>query len=239
MFNVRRPQSLRLQAVDQIRHAIVTGQMEPGSLHSEQAVASRMGISRTPVREALLQLTHEGLVEFVPHRGARVRDFDPVHLSHVFELRAAMESYCAACLARKHTADMVTKLEHELDRQLSIIKRDDGLAWVIANMDFHILLVSSLNNNLFDEAMPPLASHTMRIGYRMNARKERMKESHQEHSEIVKAIRNGDEEKARALTASHLYVTAILMKQLFSDLGDDLRKKNPDIGRRKSARTSL
>jgi DNA-binding GntR family transcriptional regulator len=205
--------------------------MEPGSLHSEQAVASRMGISRTPVREALLQLAHEGLVEFLPHRGARVRGFDPVHLSHVFELRAALESYCAAVLARNQPPDVVAKLEQELERQLSIIKRDDGLAWVIANMDFHILLVSSLNNRLFDEAMPPLASHTMRIGYRMNARKERMKESYQEHSEIVRAIRSRDEERARSLTASHLYVTTILMKQLFSDLGSDLGAKKPNKDR--------
>jgi DNA-binding GntR family transcriptional regulator len=222
MLKAQRPTSLRLQAIEQIRKAIVTGAMAPGSLHSEQSIADRMSISRTPVREALLQLEQERLIEFIPHRGARVRNFDATHLSHIFEMRAALESHCAAALARDHKPEVISDLEGQLDRQQKIIEQDDGLAWVIANMDFHLKLVSSLGNRLFDEAMPPLASHTMRIGYRMNVRKERMKESLVEHSALVGAIRSRDEQRARSLASSHLYITTILMKQLFSDLGDNL-----------------
>src|ERR1700676_1151121 len=83
LFSVKRAASLRAQAIDQIRQAIITGLLEPGSMHSEQAIAAKMSISRTPVREALLQLEREGLVEFVPQRGARIREFDPKHLAEV------------------------------------------------------------------------------------------------------------------------------------------------------------
>ena len=227
MFKVLRPASLRLQAIEQIRQAIVTGAMAPGSLHSEQSIADNLSISRTPVREALLQLEQESLIEFIPHRGARVRDFDATHLSHVFEIRSALESHCAAALAANREPSVISGLEQQLDRQLKIIEQDDGLAWVLANMDFHLALVSSLGNDLFNETMPPLASHTMRIGYRMNVRKERMKESHREHAAIVAAIRNGEPEQARSLASSHLYITTILMKQLFADLGDRLGPMQP------------
>ena len=74
MYVVARQQSLRSQAVDQLRGAIVTGKLEPGSMHSEHSIAADMAISRTPIREALLQLASEGLVEFVPQRGVRITE---------------------------------------------------------------------------------------------------------------------------------------------------------------------
>jgi len=83
LFSVKRAMSLRAQAIEQIRQAIITGFLAPGSMHSEQAIAAKMSISRTPVREALLHLEREGLVEFVPQRGARIREFDPKHLAEV------------------------------------------------------------------------------------------------------------------------------------------------------------
>jgi DNA-binding GntR family transcriptional regulator len=219
IFVVKRAPSLRLQAVEQLRQAIITSALEPGSIHSEQAIATRMSISRTPVREALLQLEREGLVEFIPQRGARIRELDPEHLAHVFELRAALEGYCAATLATKKKPGVVARLESELKRQRAIIDGDDHLAWVLANMDFHTAIVSGIDNPLFNETLSPLATHTMRIGYRMIARRKRMEESFDEHAGIVDAIRRGDEDKARERAAEHMYVTVVLMKQLFSDLG--------------------
>jgi DNA-binding GntR family transcriptional regulator len=71
------------------------------------------------------------------------------------------------------------------------------------------------------DALASLASHTMRVGYRMNYRRQRMKESVDEHSAVVEAIRRRDPERARALAAEHLYVTTVLMKQMFADLGID------------------
>lgn len=219
IFAVKRAPSLRLQAVEQLRQAIITSALEPGSIHSEQAIATRMSISRTPVREALLQLEREGLVEFIPQRGARIRELDAHHLAHVFELRAALEGFCAASLAAKPRPHLVARLEDELKRQHAVIAKEDQLGWVIANMDFHTALVSGIENPLFNETLPPLATHTMRIGYRMIARRKRMEESYDEHAGIVDAIRREDPEKARERAIEHMYVTVVLMKQMFSDLG--------------------
>jgi DNA-binding GntR family transcriptional regulator len=77
MFVLARQQSPRSQAVSQLCNAIVTGQLEPGSMHSEQSIAAGMAFSRIPIREALLQVAREGLVEFVPHRGVRIAGATP------------------------------------------------------------------------------------------------------------------------------------------------------------------
>ena len=219
MYVVARQQSLRSQAVDQLRGAIVTGKLEPGSMHSEQSIAADMAISRTPIREALLQLASEGLVEFVPQRGVRITEFNAEHLAQVFQFRAAIEGFCAAKLAGQARPDALSRLDAELERQSAIIAADDRLAWVKANMDFHTQIVASAGNKLMVDALASLASHTMRIGYRMNYRRQRMKESVDEHSAVVEAIRRRDSERAQALAAEHLYVTTVLMKQMFADLG--------------------
>jgi DNA-binding GntR family transcriptional regulator len=218
MYAVARSQSLRSQAIEQLRKAIVSGQLQPGSMHSEQSIAAAMGISRTPIREALLQLKSEGLAELVPHRGVRITEINPDHLAQVFEFRAAIEGYCAAQLAAKPNADVLVQLERELERQRELIQHDDRLAWVQANMDFHTKLVMCGGNDLMLETLLPLGSHTMRIGYRMNYRRQRMAESLSEHSAVVDAIRRRDPERASALAAEHLYITKVLMKQMIDDL---------------------
>jgi DNA-binding FadR family transcriptional regulator len=86
-------------------------------------------------------------------------------------------------------------------------------------MDFHMVLAASSENTLMIDAFAPLASHTKRLGYRMNHRAQRMRESLDEHSAIVDAIRRGDVDRARTMAEEHLYITTVLMKQLFADLG--------------------
>jgi DNA-binding GntR family transcriptional regulator len=190
-------------------------------MHSEQAIATRLAISRTPIREALLQLANEGLVEFVPQRGVRITTFDPAHLAQVFDFRAAIEGHCAAILAARQEPEVIKRLESGLARQSAIIASDDRLAWVKANMNFHSVLVASAGNRLMEDALALLASHTMRIGYRMNLRRQRMRESLDEHSAIVDAIKRQEADRARSLAAEHLYITRALMEQLFADLGVD------------------
>jgi DNA-binding GntR family transcriptional regulator len=226
MFSVKREESLRAQAAQQVRDAIVTGKLAPGTMHSEQTIAAEMGISRTPVREALLQLAGEGLVEFVPHRGVRISRLDLAHLVSVLEYRAALESYCAVGLAKNPRAEVLAALDAQIVRQRQIIEAADRLRWVTANMEFHRILVDSLGNRLMSEAFPALAAHTMRIGYRMISRQERMQESVDEHLAVVNAIRHGNVEEARRLAAEHLYVTKLLMKQLFDDLKIDATPAN-------------
>ncbi len=219
MQRLQRYPSLRAQALAQLRDAIVTGTLEAGSLHSEQSIAERLGLSRTPIREALLQLAGEGLVAFEPNRGARVTELNAEHLAFVLQFRAAIEGCGASRMAAAGDAARIARLDKELKRQRAIIKAGDRLAWVEANMDFHTIIAESSENRLMMEAFAPLASHTKRLGFRMNLRAQRMRESLDEHSAIVDAIRRGDADRARTMAEEHLYITTVLMKQLFADVG--------------------
>jgi len=219
MQRVQRTLSLRDKALLQLRKAIVIGRLEPGSLHSEQTIAARLGLSRTPIREALLQLAGEGLIVFLPNRGAQIVDLDATHLAQVLQFRAAIEGCGASRMAANPNPKRIAKLEAELKRQRAILRGGERLQWVDANTDFHTLLAEASENRLMIEAFGPLASHTKRLGYRMNHRTQRMQESLDEHSAIVDAIRRGDIDRARTMAEEHLYVTTVLMKQLFTDMG--------------------
>ena len=227
MYVVKRPESLRAQAIVQIRQAVVIGRFPPLSMHSEQSIAAAMSISRTPVREALLQLATEGLVEFVPQRGVRVTELNAEHLGDVFQVRAAIESYCASVVAARPRKDVLVALDVALSRQEDILDADDHLRWVEADMEFHTILVRSAGNPLMDKTLASLASHSMRIGYRMIARKERMREALAEHRAIFEAIRRRDQDRARSLAAEPLYVCPLLMNQIFSDLKNEARISAP------------
>src|SRR5690606_29684357 len=114
--------SLRERAIVSIRDAIICGRLAPGVLVSEQVLADQAGISRTPVREALLQLADEGLVEFVRNAGVRITQINEAHLTNLFSLRACIEGYCARKVAqsdRRH--EVVFELRSLLDEQRSII----------------------------------------------------------------------------------------------------------------------
>jgi DNA-binding GntR family transcriptional regulator len=185
-------------------------------MHSEQSIAARLSISRTPVREALLHLASEGLVEFVPQRGVRITDLVPEVLGNVFQFRIAIESYCASILAARPRKDVLIALDVTLSRQEDIIDADEHEKWVDANMEFHTILVRGAENPLMNAQLENLASHSKRISYRMIARKERMRESLNEHRAIFDAIRRRDQDRARTLAGEHLYVCTLLMHQMLS-----------------------
>lgn len=207
---------MREKALAKLRDAIVLGQLPPGSMISEQDLADQLHISRTPTREALLQLRAEGLIEFVPNRGVRITVPSIEHLADMYSLRAGIEGYCAMLLARRADRQRVVDvLDGALGEQRRIIDAEDHSAWVVANMDFHLALVEACKNSLMVDSIRSVASHAMRIGHSINeAVRIRMEQSLVEHRMIVDAIRSGDPATAFRHVESHLVVTTALMRSL-------------------------
>lgn len=201
-----------MQALEQLRSAIVTGVLEPGSMHSEQSIAAQLAISRTPIREALLQLSAEGFVEFIPQRGVKITRTNSKHLKEVFEYRIALDGYCAEALAKSPTREVLDALDRQLERQRAIIASGDSLEWVRANMDFHIIIAEATGNSVIADAMTAIASHTMRIGFQLLREKDRMVAAFSEHQAIVEAIREGRVDVARSLAMSHISITTANLK---------------------------
>lgn len=212
---VKKYPSLREQVCASIREAIVQGRLAQGVLVSEQVIADQVGVSRTPVREALLQLAQEGLVEFVRNAGVRIMVPTAEHLAQVYALRACIEAHCARAMA-EYGADgpLVAGLREDLDLQRRIVAAADPVAWVEANMDFHRKIVEASGNGLMLEAWDRLRGHIVRAGLRFHAANPgRMVLCLQEHLRIVDGIGQADSAETQDAVEAHLRGTAALLAQ--------------------------
>lgn len=140
---------------DQLREAILTGALEPGSRLRAEALAERLRSSRTPVREALLLLAQEGLVQIEPRRGATVSAFDAADLSDLYEVRALIEPHAAALAAQRITATDTARLAEIHDRSTGY---DDGdeksvAEQILLNDEFHRLILEAARSPRLTSAM--------------------------------------------------------------------------------------
>jgi DNA-binding GntR family transcriptional regulator len=129
-------QNASVAATELIRQAILDGRLEPGSRLKEEELARELGISRTPVREALLMLQAEGLIETTPNRGAVVRTHDADDLIDMYQLRALLEGYAARMAAANMSRADIEYLSESCDR-FDAIADDDVRELVRENLLFH------------------------------------------------------------------------------------------------------
>lgn len=205
-------QSNRLKA--QIEEEIATGALQPGERLDEASLAARFGVSRTPIREALQQLSIAGLIEHRRHRGAVVSAPDPKQLLEMFELMAEFEAICARSAARR----MLVSDEAELKTTLEACRRaadaGDTDAYYYENERFHrAIYIAGGNAFIADQAM---ALHRRLAPFRrLQLRvRNRMKTSLGEHEAIVDALLNGD----GTLSASRAYAHVAVQGERFGDL---------------------
>lgn len=205
-------QSSRLRA--QIEEEIATGALRPGERLDEVSLAARFGVSRTPIREALQQLSITGLVEHRRHRGAVVSAPDPKQLLEMFELMAEFEAICSRLAARR----MLVSDEAELKKTLEACRRaaesGDTDAYYYENERFHrAIYIAGGNAFIADQAM---ALHRRLAPFRrLQLRvRNRMRTSLAEHESIVEALMKGDGD----LAASRAYAHVAVQGERFTDL---------------------
>src|SRR5216683_3073383 len=133
-------QNASVAATELIREAILDGRLEPGSRLKEEELARELGISRTPVREALLILQAEGLVDAAPNRGAVVRSHDADDLEDLYQLRALLEGYAARRAAANISEAAVAGLRASCERFESLIE-SDVQELVKENLLFHNVIL--------------------------------------------------------------------------------------------------
>ncbi len=130
-------------ASEVIRRAIIDGRLAPGRRLKEEELARELGISRTPVREALLMLESEGLVELIPKRGASVRAYAVDDLDDMYQLRALLEGYAARRAATRISPEDVARLEESCARFDRLRAEDDLLELVKENLFFHNVILEA------------------------------------------------------------------------------------------------
>ena len=198
------PAQLERRVYEALRTEILAGSLAPGEQLVEARIATEFGVSKTPVREALIRLQRDGLVEIEPYRGARViapSDRDVVEIS---ELRLSLESYIARDLAERQPADVIDALQRSIDGSRAALTAGEQERFLARLQEFSDVLADACANSRMVKILHDLRSVLQVIGgspLRVPGRSER---SIAEHEAILDAVRRGDAEAAAAATAKHI-----------------------------------
>ncbi len=202
MAHFQRPHSVREAAYTHLRGSILAGSLPPGARISEPGLAEQLGISRTPVREALQRLSQEGLVELLPGKGARVRILSADEAREVYEVRALLEAEAAALATQNASAAELIALKKQLDL-LNSLPADDYLRQMQVDFDFHTALVEAAHNRTLARIYADLRSSLTLIRSFQQTLSQHPK-TRQQHETIVEALLARDPEKAARAAREHV-----------------------------------
>ena len=192
------------QAYARIKQEIRSNCMPPGFQAPEPEIAAELGMSRTPVREALIRLQAEGLVELVPRRGVRVLALSADDMREIYEIHTALEPDAAANLAaRRPTQEVLAPLEAAVSEMEAALKNPDLDRWAAADDRFHRELLALQNNRRLEEFLGALYDQAHRARMVTLRLRELPVKSTAEHREILTHLRNGDGAGARRLFRAH------------------------------------
>ena len=194
--------SLAERAYAAIRRLIVTLDLEPGSVINERELVERLGIGRTPVREALRRLAQEGLVEVYPRRGMFVTDVDVRRLAQLSEVRAVLEPEAARLAAERLAEPGRAELEELVD-ELDADELDEQ-ALMALDERIHRAVYRWARNDLLEATLEQYYVLALRIWTIALDRRHELHDAVQEHRALLEAIRDGDGERAAATVRAHV-----------------------------------
>jgi DNA-binding GntR family transcriptional regulator len=196
--------SASVAAAERIRAAILDGRLEPGRRLKEEELARELGISRTPVREALSVLQTEGLIDAPPNRGAVVRAYRPDDLGDLYQLRAVLEGFAARRAATRVTAEDIAELEKSCDRFVRLRAVEELEEIVAENMRFHAIILSAASS----ERLTQMARNVVQLPlvyrsfYWYSAEQKRISEHY--HRQLTTALAAHDAERAEIVMKEHV-----------------------------------
>ncbi len=216
----RRPFGATARVVDELRHAILSLELEPGASLDKAQLTRRFGVSRFPIAEALNRLKVEGLVEIRPQSGSKVTR---IRLSDAREnmfLRRALEGEAVAHHAHQHTGQLLAELERNMRYQKVALEADDRAGFHKLDLEFHDILISSVGYPRV-RAIAEGARLSLDRARQLLIAPTRHALNFKEHSAIVSSITDGNAAAARGAMTAHL---ASVMDEL-----EEFARENPTL----------
>jgi DNA-binding GntR family transcriptional regulator len=199
-----RSQSLADQAADRIRLRIVRGELELGEALSETSLAAQLGVSKTPVREALLRLRSEGLVDIQPQRGTFVFQISGTEAHVLSEFRDVLETAALRCAMRRDVRSLVSELKRILaDMEVAVAEGDAG-RYRERDDAFHRSIVDHSRNGYLCSAYETIAIRVQALRNRLSREVDLNYLSFKEHKALVRLIEMKQTAKAVALLRKHI-----------------------------------
>ena len=196
--------SLRGRVFHKLRDDILNGKYKENEELKEVAIGEEMGVSRTPVREALRQLELEGLVQIIPNRGAFVTGIQAKDVRDIYMIRSRLEGLCARWACEKITKEQMESMEENV--YLAEFHASKGNMEQMAELDnnFHRTLYAACDSKMLEHLLIDYHQYVLRIRKKTLSTPERAKASNIEHHGIMEAIRAGNADLAEELAAQHM-----------------------------------
>lgn len=204
---IERPRTLTGLAYEEIKNLLTTGQFEFDAIYSANHFADILRVSRTPAREALLQLAAEGLLVAVQGRGFKIREFSEKEIKDFFETRKMIETYVIRHLAGSLTEDDFKQLRDSCKRMEESAELRSNPDFLEADKEFHMCLIRRYNNLLLESVMEDIRNLISIFGQKSLSREGRAKEVIEEHERILKALLQKDETGSVDAMMDHLITT--------------------------------
>lgn len=194
----------RDQVADALRAALIAGELRPGELYSAPALAARFGVSATPVREAMLDLVREGLVDTMPNKGFRVTELSERQLDEYAHIRGLIEIPVLVGLAETADRARLEALRPVAERIVTAAADGDLIGYLEADRRLHLELLAMAGNEHLVVVVEDLRKRARLFGLQALAAAGRLEASAREHLDLLDALIAGDAERVRAIMTRHL-----------------------------------
>lgn len=195
---------LREVIFNTLREAIIVGELKPGERLMEVQLAEKMGVSRTPVREAIRKLELEGLVEMLPRKGAHVADLSVKDIMDVLEVRATLDGLASSLSAKRITDDEVKELKHHLAQFINYVEKENLQGSIKKDVEFHDIIYRSSRNDKLIQISNNLREQVQRFRVIYMKDYSSTRELIREHTEICDAISGRNPEAAMECAQRHI-----------------------------------
>jgi DNA-binding GntR family transcriptional regulator len=203
--SLTKPVSLKEHALHAVKEAIITHQLKPNELYSESSLAQKLGVSRTPVREALISLVSQGFVNTVRSRGFRINVWDKKKVQEIFRFRKVLELAAVKFASPRMTADVIAKLKEIHEEELEAQAQGDARAHQLADRDIHMTLTARADNAYLLSSMAGMRDLIEWVGFEIIRQRPDLRHKFSnEHQELIAALEQGDHELAESVMSRHI-----------------------------------
>ncbi|PVB60617.1 GntR family transcriptional regulator [Labrenzia sp. 011] len=204
MLEAQKPKTITTQAMEQIRQLIFDGELAAGSDHLESELADRLGMSRTPVREATLMLAQQGLLEVRPRKGVRIATLSLKDMEEIYAVLTELEALAAEEAAKAGYSDEdLGALKQAIEAMEDALAREDREAWALADNAFHDELVRLGGNSRVQSIVSMMSNQVRRARAMTLYIRPLPVKSNEDHRAVFDAIRKGEAALARERHRSH------------------------------------
>ncbi|MDT8378000.1 MAG: GntR family transcriptional regulator [Desulfotignum sp.] len=213
LSKIRKSESLAKTALKVLRRSILNNELKTDVVYNEMSLASDLGISRTPVREALLELSSKRLIKFLPQKGVVINTFSDREIEDVFEIRTALEVFAIQKACDVCGPGDICDIVRLMDEQKTAAQAGNAVAFMEADREFHISFIRLTDNEYLTEMMQDIRDIMHLMGIKALIRKSRMQEVILEHDAVLTAVKNKNPADAAARMETHLTCSQQAVKQ--------------------------